>query len=311
MYKKQFYLFFFLLSLYTANAQQKIPEWGTVSKEDLLMKECPLDKTAPAMILGDQGNIVFLLDDSRSTNLLTGNNGGQFLSRESVRSERTDRSTLVQERKVRTRIKIFSEKGLPLANIKISYFDNNKYEQVQDISGIVYNLNNEGEIVTTKLDKAQVFRKKENENVSSVSFSLPDVRPGSVFEYRFTITRNSFSRIAPWNFQHEIPTRYSSFDIEIPDMLKFNTQLNANSSSKPQKQEEELYKPLAGSRGSSRQKIIKQHYELSNINGLGEEPFMSGYKNYQQRLQFQLTRIEYSPSDFEDLTTNWPVPPSN
>ena len=60
------------------------------------------------------------------------------------------------------RIKIFNEKGLEEANIKINYLTRNNMELVTKLEAQTYNLDNNGNIIITKLDKKSVYNKKVN-----------------------------------------------------------------------------------------------------------------------------------------------------
>lgn len=265
---------------------QDLPEFGKPDKQELLMKQCAMDPTAPAMVLSSQGMVNFQYDDSRTTTS-------------------TDNSTFITQEEVTTRIKIFTDKGLGYADVKLYYVDKDKYEQVTDVTGYVYNLDEKGGIVTTKLEKELVIRKKETDFVSSVAFSLPGVKPGSVIEYRYNTRKQSFSNIDPWEFQRDIPTGISVFQIEIPEALKFTTQLKANGNTPPVKTVDDYMKTISGARGNPHMRFFRHRYVLRNVDGLKSEPYMAGYRNNLQRITFQLAEIQYSLSDTKTFTTSW------
>ncbi len=144
-----------LLSYSLAFAQKDLPKFGDIDEADLQMKECEFDKDAQAYKLLDYGEVRYSVG------------GDDF-------NIQTDR---------RTRIKILKEKGLDEANIKINFYSVSNYEKITDISGVTYNLDNSGKVQKTKLDKSSVFIKKINNRYSQVSFSMPDVKVGSVIEF--------------------------------------------------------------------------------------------------------------------------------
>jgi hypothetical protein len=57
------------------------------------------------------------------------------------------------------------------------------YDLVHNIEGITYNLEN-NKIVKTKLNKKNFFISKFSENRKSVTFTLPNVKEGSIIEYK-------------------------------------------------------------------------------------------------------------------------------
>jgi hypothetical protein len=256
-------------------AQQKLPEFGKINKDDLLLKEYANDKSMPAMVLAHEGVVVFNYD--------------------------LGRQTFEMDRTVRRRVKVFSTKGQNEANVKVVFRSDDKYEQVSSIAGYTYNLDASGEIIKTKLEKDQVLKNKEDDDHSSVVFSLPDVKPGSVFEYRYTITKKSFSIIDPWLFQDDIPTRQSVFSIEMPEYFRFTPRLNVNGSSKLEKSKED------GVRNSNfgRMGVTTYLYSLTDVDGLRLEPYMTGYGDYLQRLELQLSEIIYPNGVIDSRTTTW------
>lgn len=280
MYTRNCILSFGLLLACTLSyAQTKIPNFGKIDKADLEMKECASDKSAPAMVLYNEGTVVFNWDHSRND--------------------------FEMEKTVRTRIKVFTTKGLSYADIKLMYSSKNKYEQISGISAHTYNLDDGGNIVTTKMSKDLVITKKENENTSSTSFSVPGVKPGSVFEFRYTIIKKSFSRIDPWLFQDRIPTRASVFEIEMPEFFRFIPRLNINGSSQLEKTSEDGQRSLVFPRDVIRMGVTRYRYVLTDVQALKMESYMSGFKDYLQRINLQLSDIIIPGELTTSFRTSW------
>ncbi|HWH63282.1 MAG TPA: hypothetical protein VNS50_08415, partial [Ginsengibacter sp.] len=126
MMKKLVIAFLLLTGTSVIFAQKDLPDYGKVDKSDLLLKECEFDKDADAYKLLDFGDVRYV--------------SGKYVFR--------------IETKRRIRIKILKDKALDRANIKIKFYSKSNFESINDISGVTYNLDNSGNIVTTKLDKA-------------------------------------------------------------------------------------------------------------------------------------------------------------
>jgi len=266
-------LFFYFSPLF---AEKGLPKFGDIDKTDLQMKECEFDKDAQAYKLLDYGDVQYRV-------------GGDEFNIE------TDR---------RTRIKILKEKGLDEANIKINFYSLGNYERITDISGVTYNLDNSGKVVKTKLEKSSIFIKKINNRYSQVSFSMPDVKIGSVIEFKYRDTKKSLSNLDDWQFQDDIPTRVSMYEIMIPGIFRFATQLLAY---QQVEQKSRVVNDLLNYHGS----VISDHSEqktfvLNNIPALRDEPFMGAEKDYMQRIVFQLNRIVYGNGEIEDVMSSWP-----
>ena len=119
------------------------------------------------------------------------------------------------------RIKIFSKEAVDLADVAVPYIsDTDKRESVNKIEANTYNLVN-GKMVKTPLSKKNIFTEKLNEYASVIKFSLPEVREGSVIEYKYRIRTRSFSRISEFNIQNTNPVKHSEIDVYLPDFIGF------------------------------------------------------------------------------------------
>ena len=261
--KKLAIFFLFLISVGSSPAQDKIPAFGKIDKTQLEMKDCDFDAGAEALILLDVGDIKF-----------TYIQGGGWES-ESV---------------YRMRVKVFKASALNRAEITIPYYSKSGREYISGISGISFNLDAAGNMTETILEKNAVFDKKIDKEYSEVSFALPDVRIGTVFEYKYKLLRKSFGYIPPWQFQQRVPVKYSAYKITIPAYFHFSVQAT-------QRQQIEKKDEKSAGEGT--------WYIMRNIPGLKDEPYSTGIKNYLQRIEFQLSKIE-SPSFYQEYRNTWP-----
>jgi hypothetical protein len=257
-------------------AQKEIPKFGDIDKADLQMKECEFDKDAEAYKLIATGDVSYHVGAE------------SFL--------------ILTERRVR--IKVLKEKGLDEANIKIQFYSRNHYENIKGITGITYNLDNAGNITKTKLEKSSVYIKPLNNQVSEVSFTLPDVKIGSVFEYKFTDEKKSIRSVDDWYFQDDIPTRFSRYTTLVPTIFRFVSQVLAY-------QDVDQKSELVNDHVFYRSSIISNQsehrtYTLRNIAALRDEPFMRAEKDYLQRVVSQLSRIDYPSGEIVQVMSSWP-----
>ncbi len=265
-----------LLHSLTIYAQKELPAFGKIDKADLLLTECEFDKDAVAYKLLDYGDVHYV----RGNNIFN------------------------IETKRRVRIKILKDKGLDLANIKIKFYSKSNYENVNDISGVTYNLDNAGNIITSKLEKNSIYVKKIDNQVSEVAFTLPEVKIGSVIEYKFTDSKSSYAHIADWYLQDDIPTRVSMYRILVPEIFKFTSQVMAYQ--KVEQKNENFRETLAISGRTLNYNSNEKTYTLKNIPALRDEPFMSAAKDYLQRIVFQLSQIDYGDGVIEEVRSTWP-----
>lgn len=251
-------------SLY-AQKDKDIPAWGKIDKADLEMKSCDFDKDAEAMVLVDKGEVEY------------------------IKGNHYDFSMKME---IRTRIKIFNDKGFELANVNIPYYSDDSYEKMTDIDAVTYNLDATGKIIETKVDKKSFYRKKLDASFSQMSFSFPEVKAGSIIEYRYTIIREHFYQIKPWIFQSWIPTRVSSYNITFPEYFKFVSSSHAGVSKIETKKEEGNGSVYLGG-NAIRYKTDVFTYKMKNIPALKVEPYMGARRDYLQRIEFQLSQVIY------------------
>jgi hypothetical protein len=164
--------------------------FGHIDTADLKLKTCDFEKDANAMVLFDKAKIVFTM---------YGN---------------------VMER--HRRLKILNEKGKEEANIKIEYHNLYGVDHILSMEAQTINLEN-GNIVITKVDPKLYYPQHTNQNKDLIVFSFPNVKEGSVLEYRYTVERRVSSNFPAWYFQSDIPTRYSEFGAYFDPNLKFRS----------------------------------------------------------------------------------------
>ncbi len=277
MNKFLFNLLFILFFTPTCFAQKGQPKLGKIDMEDLLMKQCSYDKDAVAFKLIDWGNLYY---DRGNSEMLF--------------------KTIVE---IRQRIKILKEEGLSYANVTIPYYTKNNTEKISKIEAFVYNIDAAGKIEVNTINKNSTYTKKINNFYSDLIIPLPNVKVGSVIEYKYTLERQTMTNIKDWYFQHSIPTRYSEYEVSVPLIFKFSLQQFTNDS--VEIKDELLDEFLSSNQGVMKVKLIHKKFIMRNLKALPNEPFMTTEKDYQQRLEFQLSQIDYGKGDIVNLQTNW------
>ncbi len=219
--------------------------FGKIDKADLLATSCPYDKDASAEVISNTGEYTF-----------------DFIN-----------DTYSQTLRRHVRIKILKEKGLEFTNVKLVYLDKIR-EQITNLTAATYNLDASGEIITTKLEKNLIYDKKVNSFSSQKVFTMPNIKAGSIIEYKYTIV-NSDRR--EWFLQQEIPVRYSKFTVDFPSIVDIYL--------KPF-----CIQPYESKDLSEFRHTIKT-FTMQNIPGLQNEAFMSCYRDYLQRIEVWPTAI--------------------
>ena len=232
-------------SLITAKGQSV--SFGSFSPQELAIKECSFDKGAEAVIIYDKGVSNF----NEEYNLITLRN---------------------------TRFKILKESGIERANIRIPFYSNDGFEFISNIEAVVITENADGSVVKSNLEKKNIFTKKVNRLYSEVSFALPNVKVGSIIEYRYTSHMKNYAGLKDWEFQSELPVMFSSYNLAPIPNSEFAYSVY-----------KKHYFPINIKPNNSGGTIL---FEMSNIPGLRDEAYITSPRKYLQRVIFQFSSFK-------------------
>ncbi len=251
---KAFSTFFALLIFlaFTARAQEKLPDFGQVDTTDLQLKECLFDKSAPAMYLVNYENAVFEVTQ-----------GGLYIDIERW-----------------ARIKIFNQNGYGSASIEIPFISSNKIDKILDIAAYVYNIDEQGNILTEKLEKKDLFIEKSKKGNGYIRFAFPKVKPGTVVEYKYTVERANWPGFDPWLFQNDLPVQLSVCKLKYNSDVDIKMQVHATL---PYVSRPDTVKALDG-----HYKKLEQNFIMQNVPAMHSEPLMSTLYDNLQRIAFAI-----------------------
>lgn len=231
-------------------AQKKIPGFGEIDIAELKLPSCSFEPDANAMKIFDVQEIEF--------------DPGDFGSK------------LVTERRVR--VKVFNEKGYKYASVTIPYFSKKRSTKIKDLEGVVYNLDSAGRIVIEKLEKKDFFKENAQDNIGVINFTFPNLRPGSIVEFRYRKVEKNIIQIDPWIAQDEIPTAYASTILITPSYSRVREKILGADTLE---QKTERLKKGSYTR-------VKRTYYRDSIHSFQPEPFMSSYKDNLLKVIFML-----------------------
>jgi len=181
-------------------AQQTTPVYeafGKIDKEDLEMKACDFEKDANAEVLIQKGDVYY----DQSLNIIMD---------------------------YHKRIKVFNEEGKEKANFRIEYYSIDNYEYITGIQAETINLV-DGKQEVTKLDKKLIYKQAVDKYRTAITFTMPNVKAGSIIDVKYTFNTVSSTNIPTWYFQDNIPIRYNEFITNIPEYFYFSTQSHMHS----------------------------------------------------------------------------------
>ena len=254
------------LTLTSALAQKSPIKFGEVPLEELKMTIYDKDSSAAAVILTDYGE-AYITPSTAMLNF---------------------------ERHVR--IKILKKEGLKWADCSIPLLrSGSDDERVSKLKATTYNLEN-GKIVETSMSKDAVFKEKFNRDYMVQKFSLPNVKEGSVIEYSYTVTSGFFWNFPNWQFQYDIPVRWSEYWAMFPDFFFFEKYMQGYI---PTTSYEVKNKNISGI-------LTNGHHWISeHVPAFKAEPFMTSEDDYVSKINLALSHVNFPGQPVTEIMGTW------
>ena len=264
-------LFLFLVSNSFFAQKENSLKLGLTDLEELKMTVYDRDSTANAVVLYEYANY--------------------YIDKESDYKFRTD---------FYYRIKIFDKNAFDRATININTY---KKEYLKDIEAKTYNLNKKGTMDVIDLSESSIFVKDLNENYKQTSFTLPNIKEGSVIEYRYSLI-SPYARIDDWEFQTDIPKIKSEIDLAILGNYKYNIRIVGYQ--ELDKDENYVKKYCIDMPGLVRAgDCLILFYGMNNIPAFIEEDYMTSKNNFASKIVFDLKSYTSTAGIKEEYTETW------
>ncbi len=268
-------------------------KFGKVSKSELSEKQYPSDTSAHATIL--------------------------YMERISTYNFSPDKGFYLNE-EYYMRLKIYNKEGFDKATVEIPVFHSEgETEKVTGIKGVTYNLQN-GKIIKTKLSKDAVFKEKKNKYYDIYKFTLPDIKPGSVVEWKYTFQTPYIKSLDEVVLQEDIPIKKLLTKIYIPEFFVYNIQykgyLPVPSIKKDYKTrranfvyDDMVNAPLGYQKVHGNAALeFKEEIniiETANVPAIKKEPYAGNINNYKSGILYELAQFKRDNQIIKNYTTTW------
>jgi len=198
---------------------------------------------------------------------------GAMVLLDEAESNYDEENHLITNRHIR--IKILKEKSFDAADITIYYFRKDDFESVYNLAAQITNVDATGQVTTEKLPAKAFFKKNENERLGKMIFTFPGVKVGSIIEYKYQSFMKHYGGLRDWYFQQYLPVAKSQYKLHIAPHLEFTYKVVKSDDMpvevKPEPQQATVY------------------FEMNNVPGLDDEPYMDAREDYIQKVTFQLS----------------------
>lgn len=276
-------IFFLILNFLNTNAQST--KLGKVTIAELEEKVYAADTTAAAAILFNKARTFFSYDIKNGF---------------SINTETT------------FRIKIYKKEGLKWANYKLPYrigYEKLNDDRVDFLDGVTYNLEN-GNIVTTKLKSEGIFKTSVNKYWKEAAIAMPNVKVGSIIEFKYILKSEDIVEFPDFNFQYEIPVNYSECDTEIPGFFVYKAVTKGGMEISAESKVVNGSLIYANQYDQTRTESVtfaqvNSKYIVKNIAALKEEPFVDNIQNYRISIFHELEKTQFYQEPVKDYSKTW------
>lgn len=269
---KSLSLFILLFSIFSIHGQKK-NNFGKLSFAEKEFVNYEKDTTANAVVLYEKGDNYFQVIDNR----------------------------IQLVKKYHVKIKILNAKGFDEGDISIPYYKTNTAsEKVKDIQAITHNVEKK-----TFVSANKIFTNDLSKRWSEKRFAFPNVKKGSIIEYKYSVISPFLFKLDGWEFQSNIPKLYSEFNAKIPSNYKYNRILVGNlklSTNEASIEKKCFY--IDGYPNPADCEVLQ--YIMKDIPTFKkEENYMLAASNYISRLDFELSEYFKLNGIEEKYTKSW------
>lgn len=270
-------IFLFLFSV-QLEGQRMETKMKNITKEDLTNNEFAKDPLAEAYVIFDTGNTRFI--------------------------EKND-GLVIQH--IRTsKIKILNNEGVKHAEISIPLFKQSGRSGSQEllirVEAYSYNLEG-GEISMTTFDDDEIFEEIINENWKRKKFVIPNVKEGTIIEYRYVMETPFFFNLPDWDFQQKIPVEYSEYSVSVIPFYEYQFILKGADkfAYRDTRKEPGLKRSIYGVQFNDLTTVVA----MKNLPAFRDESFISSIDDYLIKLDFQLSKVHRPDGSKTEIMTNW------
>lgn len=263
--------------------------FGKVSKEELEEKFNPLDSSA---------NAAYLYKYRRTY----------------IQYRQEEGFSLVTE--IQERIKIYNQEGFDYATKIIRLHKQaNEEEEVKSLKGYTYNLTN-GREEEAKLEKEGIFNTEKSKYINETKFTMPNIKEGSVIEYKYEIVSPFYWNVEDFEFQHDIPVKNVEALFEVPEYFNFKPiskgfiPMNPIHEAKRgvirfTSKERSMYSSTEFHSSELTFTNNTTKFILSNIPALKDEPYVNNIENYRSAIKYELSYTNFPDSPLKYFATTW------
>ena len=214
-------------------------------------------------------------------------------------------SGFILRTQIKVRMHILTEKGKEYANQSVVYRYKEKgtsNDRIFGISAASYNLV-DGKVVKTPMEGKYEFVEKVDDYTRRTKFTIPEVKVGSIIEFKYSIDSPHYTYIPTWYMQKDEPVRYSYYAVTIPEWFRYQVEQRGSSQVKFDKKGHTIQVNLRGDIYSI--DATRYTLEAENLKSFKDEKFIYCKSDYMQRMDFELSGVEIPGEVYKNYTYAW------
>ncbi len=186
------------------------------------------------------------------------------------------------------KIKFFDSKEFDSeGKFEIALFNANQttYQEAQDIKGITFFKDDQGNVQQSALDPKNIYSVKDSRHRTTMKFAMPALRKGCIVEVSYKIV-SPYLNLPSWAFQSHIPKLNSVYEVHIPGFWSYNASLKGylKLTSTEAKIEKACF--TYGSAAADCSDLV---YGIKDVPAFVKEDYMTSENNYLSSVNFELT----------------------
>lgn len=280
---KKTFLLFLTLSIITfpstTFSQDFSLKYGKITDDELKMKVYDKDTSAVAVVLYSNTDCYYDY-----------NNGFKVI---------------IEKRK---KIKILKQAGTDEANVIIPYFQaSSTYRDViEGLEATAYNIEN-GSVEKSKLEKKYIFDEEIRKNYYRMKFTIPNVKVGSVIEYKYKIISDRYYDIPDEFLQEDIPIINTVYEVSAPEYFVYNVETrgyeNISIDTKPKNQTFTINSSGQIFSVSCSTKDVA--YSLKDVPALKDEPYVWDKDDFRSEVRYELSATNFPGEFYKTYSNTW------
>lgn len=257
----------------SAAAQEYSFKFGKIAPDELTMTSYAPEPDAEAVFIYDDTDIHYVF--------------GKSIQVECYRS---------------VKIKVLKDEGVRWGDVTIDrYHRQLSKETVSRLSAAAYNLV-DGKTVKTQLAKQNIFEEAIDENTTRLKFSIPDVKAGTVIEYRYTFISDFIGTIPDVGIQHSIPSYAARRQVSIPEYFTHHIRTKGYLSLPVEKT---FDNGVVAGNYSSGYTVTKYTCTVDRVPSLRREPYIWYLDDFRAGLEFEINGLSIPGSIYKNFTKTW------